>query len=77
MASMSWLTVGWLCGRQIMSPRDTSMSSSRRSETDIGGNASSIGPSAVSMAATRVVKPDGSTMTESPGLKMPAETWPA
>ena len=51
--------VGWLCGRQIMSPRDTSMSSASRSETDIGGNASSTGPSEVSIDAIRVVKPRG------------------
>ena len=43
-ASMSWVTVGTLFGRQIMSPRLMSMSSARRTLTDIGGIASSIGP---------------------------------
>ena len=39
-ASMSWLGFGAFCGRQIMSPRETSTSSSSRTVTDIGGNAS-------------------------------------
>ena len=39
------------CGRQIMSPREMSISSASRTVTDIGGNASSTGPSAVSIAA--------------------------
>ena len=49
MASKSWVTVGWLCGRQIMSPREMSMSSSSSSVTDIGGNASATSPSAVTI----------------------------
>ena len=53
------------------------MSSSSRTVTDIGGNASSTGPSAVSIAAIGVVKPDGSTMTSSPGLSTPPATCPA
>ena len=39
-ASMSWLGCGALLTRAIMSPRETSTSSSRRTVTDIGGNAS-------------------------------------
>jgi hypothetical protein len=34
-----------LCGRQIMSPRETSISSSSVTVTAIGENASSTGPS--------------------------------
>ena len=45
--------------------------------TDIGGTASSIGPPYMSMPATVVVKPDGSTTTSSPGRNMPLATWPA
>ena len=45
------------------------MSSSSRTVTDIGGNASSTGPSAVSIAAIRVVKPDGSTIDLVAGLE--------
>ena len=74
MASMSWVTVGMLFGRQSMSPREMSISSSRRTVTDIGGYASSISPSAVSMAAMREVKPDGSTMTSSPFFSTPPTT---
>ena len=54
---MSWATAGALFGRQIMSPREMSISSASRTVTDIGGNASSTGPSAVSIAAIGVVKP--------------------
>ena len=56
-ASTSWVTIGALFGRQIMSPRDTSRSSASRTVTDIGAYASSTGPSAVSIAAIRVVSP--------------------
>ncbi len=42
---MSWLVEGWLAGRQIMSPRETSMSSARRTTTDIPVKASVTGPS--------------------------------
>jgi bifunctional enzyme CysN/CysC/sulfate adenylyltransferase subunit 1 len=45
MASMSWPTWGWLCVRQIMSPRLTSMSSSRVMVTAMGANAMSRSPS--------------------------------
>ena len=76
-ASMSWVTVGMLFGRQIMSPRLTSMSSARRTLTDIGGNASSTGPSYSSMPAIVVVNPLGSTTTSSPGRSIPLATWPA
>ena len=76
-ASTSCATDGWLCGRQIRSPRDTSSSSSSRTVTDIGGYASSTGPSAVSIPAIRVVNPDGSTITSSPGFSTPDATCPA
>ncbi len=36
-ASTSWVTCGALFGRQIMSPREMSSSSSSRTVTDIGG----------------------------------------
>jgi hypothetical protein len=49
MASMSWDHRGLVVRRQIMSPRLMSISSARRMVTDIGANASSTGPSAVSM----------------------------
>ena len=52
---------GWSSGSTSMSPRGTSISSSSRIVTDIPGAASSIGPSAVSTAATRVRSPDGRT----------------
>ena len=45
--------------------------------TDIGANASSTGPSAVSIDAIVDVKPDGSTITSSPGLNTPPATVPA
>ena len=60
-----------------MSPRETSTSSSSRMVTDIGGYASSTGPSAVLIPAMRVVSPEGSTITSSPGLKVPEATCPA
>src|ERR1700722_19073185 len=37
MPSTSWDAIGWLCGRQIMSPREMSRSSSSTRVTDIGG----------------------------------------
>ena len=60
-----------------MSPRETSTSSSSRSVTDSGGNASSSSPSKVSMPAMRVVRPDGSTTTSSPARNTPEATSPA
>ena len=53
------------------------MSSASRTVTDMGGNASSTGPSKVSMPATVVVRPDGSTITSSPGRNTPPATRPA
>ena len=53
------------------------MSSARRMVTDIGAKASSTGPSKVSMPATVVVRPDGSTITSSPGRNTPPSTRPA
>ncbi len=69
--------VGWLLARQIMSPRETSTSSSSRIVTDSGGTASSTGPSIVSIAAILEVRPEGCTVTSSPTLKTPLVTWPA
>jgi hypothetical protein len=76
-ASISWVTVGWLCGRQIMSPREMSISSARRMVTDMGGKASIDLPSATSTLAIREVNPDGSTMTSSPFLSTPPAICPA
>ena len=50
---------GWLFGRQIMSPREMSISSSSRSVTDIGGNASSHRPVEGVDRGDPVVRPDG------------------
>ena len=74
---MSCVTIGWLLGRTIMSPRDTSTSSSSRTVTDIGGKASAISPLAVSIALILVGRPLGSTITSSPGRITPLMTWPA
>ena len=52
-ASMSWLGFGAFLTRAIMSPRLTSTSSSSRTVTDIGGNASSISLSNRSMPCDR------------------------
>ena len=76
-ASMSWLGLGAFCGRQIMSPRETSTSSSSRTVTDIGGKASAISLSKRSMPAILLVMPEGSTRTSSPGLSTPPATRPA
>ena len=77
MASMSWPTWGWLLGRQIMSPREMSISSVRVMATDIGAKVSSTGPWGPSMLAMVDSKPDGSTTTSSPGLSTPPATVPA
>ena len=45
--------------------------------TAIGANASSTGPSNVSIDRMVDVNPDGSTMTSSPGLSTPLATVPA
>src|SRR5690606_29332342 len=76
-ASISWATCGWLCGRQIMSPREMSRSSANRSVTDMGGNASSTGPSNVSIPVIVVVRPEGRWSTSSPGFSTPPATCPA
>ena len=49
-ASMSWVTVGRFCSRQIMSPRETAISSVRVRVTAIGLKASVRGPAGESMA---------------------------
>jgi hypothetical protein len=71
------VTSGALAGRQIVSPRDTSRSSVRRTVTDIGANASSTAPRGPSIAAIVVVRPLGSTWTSSPGRRTPLATVPA
>ena len=76
-ASMSWLGFGAFLTRAIMSPRETSTSSARRTVTDIGGNASSISWSNMSMPSMVEVMPHGSTITSSPGLSTPPATMPA
>ena len=70
------MTVGMLFGRQIMSPRLTSMSSASRTLTDIGGNASSTGPPNSSTPAIVVRNPLGSTTTSSPGAEDAARHLP-
>ena len=65
-ASKRRFIVGWLDGRQIRSPRETSTSSSSRSVTAIGGKAWSTGPSGVSIEAIFEVLRDGITITSSP-----------
>jgi hypothetical protein len=76
-ASISWATVGTLWGRQSMSPRLMSRWSFRVTVTDIGGKASSTGPSAVSIDSIVVSRPLGSTRTGSAGLITPEATVPA
>ena len=74
---MSWAAAGWLFGRQIMSPREMSTSSSSSRVTDIGANASGTGGPADSIRRIVVEKPDGRCSTSSPGLSTPPATWPA
>src|SRR5437763_16479034 len=76
-ASTSWVADGWLCGRQIMSPREMSMSSSSTRVADIGGNASSTGPRAESQRLALEVKLDGTCVTVPPALITPTATLPA
>ena len=66
-----------LFGRQIMSPRLMSISSASRTVTDMFGVASSIGPSKASTPAMVEREPAGSTITSSPGRKLPPATVPA
>src|ERR1035441_3109189 len=69
------------CGRlpesASMSPRLTSISSSRQTATDMGANASSSSPSQVTMDLTRLVRPEGSTVTGSPLRTTPEASVPA
>ena len=60
-----------------MLPRLISTSSSRQTVTDMGGNARATSPSYVTIDFTREVRPDGSTMTGSPGLRTPEAICPA
>src|SRR6266702_3723847 len=66
-ASTSWVTKGRLWGRQIMSPREMSMSSSSTSVTDMGGNASGTGPRGVSIRRMLVVQQGWSVVPEHVG----------
>ncbi|MFO0002727.1 MAG: hypothetical protein ACK559_16490 [bacterium] len=54
-----------------------SISSFRRSTTDIGGQARARGPSYVSILTTVLVFPEGSATTASPGSITPDTTCPA
>ncbi len=76
-ASKRRLAVGWLDGRQIMSPRETSSWSSSRSVTAIGGKLCSTGPLGVSIAAILDFFRDGRAITSSPWRKMPPAIEPA
>ena len=76
-ASKRWLALGWLEGRQIMSPREMSSSSSSRRVTAIGGKDWVTAPFGVSIAAIVEVRREGRTITSSPCLKMPPTTEPA
>jgi bifunctional enzyme CysN/CysC len=62
---------------QIMLPRPASRSSARCTTTDIGGTATSTGPSSVSIRSTVVRSPLGSTTTSSPARSTPLAIWPA
>ena len=77
MASISCVMLGWLLGRQIMSPLATPTGSARVIVTAMGGKASSTGPSAVSIVRMVVATPEGMTTTGSPGRKTPLATVPA
>ena len=70
-------TVGRLCGRQIMSPRETSRSASSLIVTDIGAQASSRDPFEVSTEVIRASSPLGNTTTGSPARDTPAAICPA
>ncbi len=76
-ASMSWLGLGAFLGRAIMSPRETSTSSSRWTVTDMGGKASAISLSKSSTLEMVDVMPLGSTTTSSPFFSTPPATMPA
>ena len=60
-----------------MSPLAISILSSKVMVTDIGANASAIGPSNVSIDLIFDENPDGRTSTSSPGLKIPPAIRPA
>ena len=75
--STSCDAIGWLLGRQIMSPREMSISSLSRTVTAIGANASSSGPSRVSIDLMDDWNPDGRTVTSSPGRRTPPAIVPA
>ena len=60
-----------------MSPRLISISSSRQTVTDMGAKASSRSPSQVTMDFTRLVRPEGSTVTASPRRTTPEASVPA
>ena len=54
-----------------------SISSSSVSVTDIGARATSRSPSQVTIRLTRDVRPDGQTVTVSPGRTVPERICPA
>ena len=76
-ASNVRVTRGTSCGWTSMSPRLTSISSSRRSVTDSGTKASSRSPPKTSIALTWLVLPDGRTMIGSPLRTTPEAIRPA
>ncbi|MNC30126.1 hypothetical protein D3C75_784010 [compost metagenome] len=77
MASKLSATRGRLSACTSMSPRDTSISSSRVRVTAWPGIACSSSPSKVTMERTLLVLPDGSTAISSPLCTMPLARVPA
>ncbi len=84
-ASATWQTVavtsrvssGASATGAIRSPRETSTSSARRTVTDCGAQAMSVGSPSASIAATVLRCPDGSTTTSSPTRSAPEAICPA
>ena len=62
---------------QIRSPRETSRASRRVTATDSGGRADSTATPPTAMSPIVVSRPEGSTVTGSPGRRMPPATTPA
>ena len=69
---MSWVVAGASLVGTIRSPREMSMSSSSRRVTDWVVHAMSTGSPSRSMPEIFDVRPDGSTVTDSPTRKEPA-----
>ncbi len=75
---MSWMDIGALFGRQIMSPREMSrLSVEPDASPTSAGYATSTGPLGPSMAEIVAVNPLGSTMISSPTRIAPPATVPA